>query len=54
MTTNGIYHLNPFVNVNWFSNYDNKLPQITQLLLGDAIIWSKTDPRNGRKKEKKS
>ena len=54
MITSGIYHLNPFVNVNWFSNYYNKLPQIAQLLLGDATIWSQADPRIGSKKEKKS
>ena len=30
------------------------VPQITRLLLGDAIISSKTDPHNGSKKEKKS
>ena len=30
------------------------VPQITQLLLGDAIISSKTDPHNGSKKEKGS
>ena len=30
------------------------VPQITRLLLGDAIISSKTDPHNGSKKEKRS
>ena len=30
------------------------VPQITQLLLGDAIISSKTDLRSGSKKEKRS
>ena len=30
------------------------VPQITQLLLGDAIISSKTDLRSGNKKEKRS
>ena len=29
-------------------------PQITRLLLGDATISSKTDPRTGSKMEKKS
>ena len=29
------------------------VPQITRLLLGDAIISSKTDPHNGSKKEKR-
>ena len=28
--------------------------QITRLLLGDAVISSKTDPHNGSKKEKRS
>ena len=30
------------------------VPQITQLLLGDAINPSKTDPHNGSKKERRS
>ena len=30
------------------------VPQITRLLLGDAMISSKTDLHNGSKKEKKS
>ena len=30
------------------------VPQITRLLLGDAIILSKTDPHKGSKKEKRS
>ena len=30
------------------------VPQITWLLLGDAKILTKTDPRNGSKKEKRS
>ena len=30
------------------------VPQITRILLGDAIISSKTDLRNGSKKEKRS
>ena len=30
------------------------VPQITRLLLGDATISSKTDPRTGSKKDKKS
>ena len=30
------------------------IPQITRLFLGDATISSKTDPRNGCKKEKRS
>ena len=30
------------------------VPQITRLLLGDAIISSKIDPHNGSKKEKRS
>ena len=30
------------------------VPQFTRFLLGDAIIPSKTDPHNGRKKEKRN
>ena len=30
------------------------VPQITRFLVGDAIISSKTDPHNGRKKENRS
>ena len=30
------------------------VPQITRLLSGNAIISSKTDPRSGSKKEKRS
>ena len=30
------------------------VPQITRLLLGDATVLIKTDPRSGSKKEKRS
>ena len=35
-------------------SFSISVPQITRLLLGDAIISSKTDPHNGSKKEKRS
>ena len=41
------------VQMHGFFNF-NSVPQVTELLLGDAKITSKTEPRNGSMKEKRS
>ena len=41
------------VNNTWIYNLIS-VPQISPLLLGDAIILSKTNPHNGSKKQKRS